>query len=287
MKKDYSKFRADFHLHVYTRWRDSNWEPGPRDIKTFTEEFNKRGLDLATLTNFNDDRYERFIETAKNLPKSWKFQEYRRGAKVLMPDKRDFYWIKSQEIPTQEGHVLFSGIERGRFYEPSKPLEQTLKEADELTIVIADYAEAVFEDNSMGIGEETLLKYRDYFTAAEYNAGIWLVFPWANKKIEKICATENMSLIASSDAYSSIMPFIGGFPFSNIGKTYTEFNKSTIDFSDIDSLLYSLKQNIIDEKFKIKKKRNSVPSILHHVVMALGYSRLKNLGFKIQHHCDR
>jgi len=58
MKERHSnRFKADFHLHIYNSWVDDFYERGPRDLKTFTEQFSKRGLNAGTLTSFNDNRF--------------------------------------------------------------------------------------------------------------------------------------------------------------------------------------------------------------------------------------
>ncbi|MEK6875357.1 MAG: hypothetical protein AABX30_01600 [Nanoarchaeota archaeon] len=288
-----NSFKIDSHVHIYTSYLDKRWEPGPRDLETFTKEFSKRGLNASTLTNFNDERYELFIETAKNLPKGWDFKEYKRGAIVTMPDKTDpngnkFYWFKSQEIPTEKGHVLFLGTLKGKHIKPFKSLEETLKKADPLNTIVADHAEAVLSGiNPLGIGIKNLLRYKKYFHAAEWNSSCWFLFPESNKRIEKLCKEENIPLIANSDSYGFTLPLIGGFPFYGVGNTFTEFEKGELDLTEIDHFLYSLNKNIISNNFNIQTSRANIPSMIEHAILAISYSRLKRLGFNIKHHCDK
>lgn len=282
-------FRVDSHLHIYTSWKDTLWEPGPRDLESFTKEFTSRGLDSATLTNFNDDRYENFMETAKTFPKDWDFKEYERGAIVNLPDGKNFYWLKSQEIPTEQGHVLFTGVRKNNHIKPYRNIEEVFLDADDLTIIIADHPLWVMpKGNPLGIGEENLIRYSSKFHAAELNGSSWLLARHANTNLEKLSKKINLPLIANSDAYGFTLPFIFGVaPFLDIGKTYTEFEIKDLHLGDIDSLLYSLKENIVKNKSKLHLRKNNPLTIFQHAFFTLGYSRLKKIGVNIKHHCDK
>lgn len=284
-EKSYDEIRADFHLHLYTSWLARNLERGPRDIATLTRAFKQKGLDIATITNFLDSRWERFISTIIDLPKGWEAYESKRGIEVYMPDGQKVYWIKSQEIPTQQGHILFWGLETNKYIESFQPLETTLNKANkDLTSVIADHAMAILPKTPLSIGKENLLRFGQYITAAELNAGIKLFFPNANKEIEEICSKERKPLTANSDNYCSTTPFIGSVDyFKDIGETYNSFKKGSLNFASIDELLYSIKGNIESQNFDKILKDNSHSSILQHFLFAYGYSYLKKLGYNIQH----
>ncbi len=281
-------FKLDSHLHIYTSWKDNLWEPGPRDLETFTREFSLRGLDSAALTNFNDDRYETFMETGKNLPRDWDFKEYERGAIINLPDGKKFYWLKSQEIPTEQGHVLFTGVRKNNHIKPYRNIEEVFSDTED-SIIIADHPLWIIpKGNPLGIGEKNLIKYSSKFHAAELNGSAWLLARHANPNLEKLAKEINLPLIANSDAYGFTLPFIFGVaPFLDIGKTYTEFERKDLQLEDIDSLIYSLKENIVEGKCKPHLKKNNPLTIFQHAFFTLGYSRLKKIGFNIKHHCDK
>jgi len=75
--------------------------------------------------------------------------------------------------------------------------------------------------------------------------------------------------------------------FTNIGKTYTDFQEADLDLADVGSLLDSMKSVIRRKRnrFVLRKGMgNSLPSMASHVGMSLFYKYARNIGFlKIQH----
>ena len=120
-----NKFNVDFHIHIYTSWIDSFYEAGPRDLETFTKQFYKRELNAATLTSFNDNRFDRLMETSKGLPIDWGIEHSNIGAIVTMPKGEKFYWFNSDEKPTAQGHFLIIGNKRESSHiKPYRNLEE-------------------------------------------------------------------------------------------------------------------------------------------------------------------
>jgi len=289
------KFRADFHLHIYTSWIDPFYEAGPRDLKTFTEQFNKRGLNAATLTSFNDNRFDRLMDTSKNLPMDWSIKDSDLGAIVTMPNGEKFYWFNSDEKPTLQGHFLIVGNKRETPHiKPYRNLEETLKEAKQNSaMLIADHPMMLLSDfRSTGIGGKNLRTYKNYFTAGEINGNaIPLLFFKANENTKKICNEIGLPLVANSDAYGITCPLIripSSLIFSNIGKTYTEFNGKNLNASSIESLLRSFKseieQNNVNPILR-KDYGNNTFSIGYHALIGCFYTKAKKLSFlKIHHH---
>jgi len=293
-----NKFNADFHLHIYTSWIGSFYEAGPRDLKTFTEQFNKRELNAATLTSFNDNQFDRLMDTSKNLPIDWSIQDSDLGVTVTMPNGEKFYWFNSDEKPTLQGHFLIVGNKRETTHiKPYRNLEETLEEAKQNSaMLIANHPMLIFSDfRSTGIGEKNLRKYKNHFTAGEINGNaIPLLFSKANENAKKICNEIGLPLIANSDAYGITCPLIkipSSFIFSNIGKTYTEFKRDNLNPSSIESLLNSFKSEIEKNNTRLilrKEYGNNTPSVLYHVAMALFYTYGRKLPFlKIHHHTSR
>ena len=144
-------------------------------------------------------------------------------------------------------------------------------------------------------GEKNRRKYKDYFTAGEINGNsIPLVFSKANENAKKICNEIGLPLIANSDAYGITCPLIkmpSSFIFSNIGKTYTEFERDNLNVSSIEELLNSFKSEIEKNNTRPvlrKEYGNNTPSVLYHVAMALFYTYGRKLPFlKIHYHTPK
>lgn len=292
------KFNVDFHLHIYSSWVDPFYEPGPRDLETLTKQFSKRGLNAATLTSFNDNRFDKLMETSKDLPIDWTIQDSDIGSIITMANGKKFYWFNSDEKPTLQGHFLIVGNKRETTHIKSyQNLEHTLDEAKQKSVMlIADHPMLIFSDfRYTGIGEKNLRKYKDYFSAGEINGNsIPLLFPKANENAKKICNEIGLPLIANSDACGitcSLIKMPSSLIFSNIGKTYTEFEKGNLNQSSIESLLNSFKSEIEkNHTYPVLRKGygNNTPSVLYHVAMALFYTHGEKFHFlKINHRTSR
>ena len=289
------RIRQDWHLHLYTSWRDEAWEKGPRDLATLTTRFLDRGLRVATITSFNDDRCERMLKTAADLPSGWAYAEEKRGATVTIPDGRKFSWVNSQEVPTTSGHVLLVGTKLGQPVTPYQSLETTLQQAGEEVIKIADHPLWVTEEiEHSGLGEETLRRNQHLFDAAELNANFHPPISDANKRLQYLCdkGSIRLHLVANSDAYAPTTPVLKLIPnfliLRNIGKTYSEYDGNDLDLTTINSLLYSSREALRSGRATPKLGKNNLLSIAHYIATAKGYPWIVKLPFvNLQHHCDK
>jgi len=197
-------FRADCHVHIYTSWNDVKYEAGPRDLITLTQEFSKRGLGAATITSFNDHRFDKFMETAKDLPYDWQIEDSDIGAVIKMPDGKKFYWFNSDEKPTKQGHILLIGNKReSPHIKSNQDLGETLEKAQsQVSMIIADHPLMRTKDiRNSGIGEENLHRFREYFIAGELNGNCRRpFFRSINKDTFYFCEVIDLPVVANSDA---------------------------------------------------------------------------------------
>ena len=238
------------------------------------------------------------METSKDLPIDWTIQDSDIGSIITMANGKKFYWFNSDEKPTSQGHFLIVGNKRETVHiKPYKDLEETLEEAKQKSaMLIADHPMLIFSDfRNTGIGEKNLRTYKAHFTAGEINGNsIPLLFAKANENAKKICNEIGLPLIANSDAYGITCPLIkmpSSLIFSNIGKTYTEFEKDNLNLSPIESLLNSFKSEIEKNHARPvlrKEYGNNTPSVLYHTAMALFYTYGEKFHFlKINNHTSR
>jgi hypothetical protein len=184
------------------------------------------------LTNFNDSRYESFI----NL-KGYDRQNL--GNAVYIPEKKILI-IKGQEIPTKEGHILALGIKENKHLKEGNSLDETIKEIkDNNGIIIADHP---FFKYGLGDYLGKNLNYLNDLDAIEIFNGECVGIPGLtpfksnNKSSEflKEIRKKGYSLggIATSDSHS----------FYEIGKNYSLLD--TIDLKNSETITSSLRKEI-------------------------------------------
>lgn len=160
---------------------------------------------------------------------------------------------------------------------PGRRLDETIKPLQgEPVIVIADHplfnSPGDRKRNHSGIGLTNLKRHRDLFDAAEWNGNFFK----SNTNLDAICNTLGLSVVANTDAYGHPI-----YPFANIGRSYTEFDKKRLDFSNIDLLLTSMRGRIRDGKFETRRQHNGLVSIAYHILMAKWYQSLANNGVDV------
>lgn len=295
--------RADFHLHVYTSFADYEMEIGPRDAYSLTKGFMKKGLDVATITDFRSNSFDELIQSLDDIPKDWNVKSWSPRGFILQTDEdKEFGWIRTDEKPTAEGHILIIGGESSRDIPHGLSLEDTLGLAKrKAPIVVADHPFMVLKDpKNSGIGLENLEKYLDQFDAIEMNGNcIPFVFPplsgRLNRRTLEYGEELGVPVLANSDAYGVFIPKIP-FPgnwnkFMSVGRSYNAFDGNDVDFSTIDGLLESLRSAIKDNNFEAHSKGNRWSSTYNHGFFSVGYNLLKKIEKRtdrtlVRHHGD-
>lgn len=287
--------KVDCHLHIYTSWYDPWLERGPHDLESLTIGLMNKKLDAATMTSFSGRRFDRLMDTAKNLPCDWEIEEDNRGAVVTPPRGKKFIWFNTDEKETGEGHILIIGNKReSKLIQPYQGLEETIgqvQENDYSVMLVADHPLMALA--GCGIGRENLKRYREHFTAGELNGNCRWPFSSRDLNIETrgFCQEIDLPVIANSDGYSA-------FPFLNfnccvlggVGETYTGYNERDLDLTSASAFLYSMKKAIEKgnvEELKLRKGvGNSLISVASHVaadkIYKVGRS-IPLLGKRVNH----
>jgi len=208
------------------------------------KDFN-RAVDIASkrlgpgailgMVNFADNRYEDLI----SLPGD---EREDIGNAVYVPEK-DVLIVKGQEVPTQQGHLLVIGLEKGKHLKGKRILTDTIKEAkDNNGIIIVDHPFYIDGIGKILLENPELLK--DIDAIEMINGEAYFYFPpklpaRANQKAIRFCNNlrgegHNIGNIVSSDGHS----------FYEIGRHYTriiEPNRTTSE-----TLTESLRKEIRD-----------------------------------------
>lgn len=161
------------------------------------------------ITNFNDDnRYTNLFMASRNLPKDYRidsrFYEYFFS---VSKEERKIYFIKTDEIATDKGHILIVG-------HPGKvrhrKLREILKKAhEEKCIIIASHPLHEFgipyfifnrlsgNKNTISLDMKDIKNYEKDFDALELNA----YFPEDWSKIRKIGEKDKINIVSDSDSH--------------------------------------------------------------------------------------
>jgi len=221
--------KADLHNHFRTgsSFKDEDFD---KVIDIAAERIGENGV--LGLTNFNDSRYESFI----NL-KGYDRQNL--GNAVYIPEKKILI-VKGQEIPAKEGHILALGIKENKHLKWGNSLEDTIKEAkDNNGIIVADHP---FFKYGLGDYLKNNLNYLKDFDGIEVFNGECVGIPGltpfkANKKSSeflKVLRKQGYSIggIATSDSHS----------FYEIGKNYSHLG--VLDIKNSETIASSLRKEI-------------------------------------------
>jgi len=264
------ELNIDFHNHLQTgssfRQKPKNFkewfknlflEEGFSSLTGILDRVRKTKTDVLYITNFSDSRYEDWtskeqIEIVKKAGYEIEQGEYYIFAKK---DNRVIALGKSQEVPTMQGHMLFSGLKRNKKFSDRKQLEETLKEATDNELKIADHPYAILKGQN-GImatskNQEEDAKKVDAF---ERNGNFCLPFSFANWRAIRNSEKYNKPLITDSDGHHP----------RDIGHTYNIFNSRDLNYTSEKSFRDSINNAVRNYNFDY----NFVPipfwRVLHH-----------------------
>ena len=121
--------RADLHNHL----KSGSYMSTGIFNKAIDRARNRLGkYGIMGLVNFSDHRYEDFSELKG-------YEREDKGNAIYIPEK-EILVVKGQEIPTKQGHLLVLGLEKGKYLQENRTVEDTIKEAkDNNGIIIADH----------------------------------------------------------------------------------------------------------------------------------------------------
>ena len=171
--------------------------------------FIKKGNLVLGISNFNDDdRYKKLLETAENL-RNYKINaKYRDFFFSIEKNNKKVYFVKTDEIETNKGHILIIGF-KGKIRK--RRLEEVLKEAHKQgCVIIANhplhhefnityfFIKKILNSNKeISINKKELIKHKKDFDAIELDA----YFPEDWIKIKKFATKNKIPIISDSDAH--------------------------------------------------------------------------------------
>jgi len=270
------ELNIDFHNHLHTgselrqkqkpkgfkEWfKNLFLEEGFSSLAGIFDRVMKTRLDVLYITNSNEDtRYESWT-SEKQLKEAVKAgYQIEKGEYYIFAKKgeRVIALGKSHEIATTRGHILFSGIKRGKKFSIQKPLEETLKEANDRELKIADHPYARLKgQNGVMSTSENQEKDAKKVDAFERNGNFCLPFSLANLKAVKNSEKYDKPLIANSDGHHP----------RDIGKTYNIFNHKYLDYTSEKAFRDSINYSVRNNNFEYRFKPIPIWRVFHHAMM--------------------
>ncbi|MBD3355043.1 hypothetical protein GF361_03590 [Candidatus Woesearchaeota archaeon] len=268
---------ADLHNHLRTSSRmDGLLEKAVgRAYKSLKAGGSSRGTKILGVVNFSDKRFEDLVEqktsydkTRQDLSNALYFQE------------QNLLIVKGQEVPTEQGHLLVIGLNKGTHLKDGRTLLDTIKEArDNDGIVIADHPS--YRD---GIGPY-LLKNQDLipnFDAIEIHNGeaaLWIpgVAPMnSNRKARKMY--ENYIEYNFPDV--GAVSFSDGHSIREIGRSYTCLTMGDA-FEQPEKILSNLRTSIQNASPEDCVRKNAQLGALKHIADLAAIVALSKLGINL------
>ncbi len=250
-----SRMKADLHNHLRTSDR------------LYDEDFN-RAVDKAqerlgyssaiAMVNFADQRYEEFIAL-----KGYSRDYIGESKNAVYVPRKGVLFIKGQEIPTKQGHVLVLGLPAGKHLKNGRPIEDTLKEArDNNGITVIDHP---FYIGSAGYYLEKRLELLDQVDALETHNGEAACYArpipgYANRRAKEFYWVMSevflhLGALSSSDGHS----------FYELGSSWVEITKP--DLENRSNFIPSLKDAIRKTKMNAPRRNgNSYIGGVDHMV---------------------
>lgn len=270
------ELNVDFHNHLHTgsllrqlekpkgfkEWfKNLFLEEGFSSLTGILDRMMETSLDVLYITNSNEDtRYETWtsVEQIKNaIQAGYEIQQgqYYTFAKK---GKRVVALGKSHEVATTRGHILFSGIRRDKRFSVKKSLEETLKEANDGELKIADHPYAILKGQN-GImatskNQEEDAKKVDAF---ERNGNFCLPFSLANLRAIKNSEKYDKPLVADSDGHHP----------RDIGETYNIFSSKYLNYTSERAFRDSINNAVRNNTFEYRFVPIPFWRIFHHGMM--------------------
>jgi PHP-associated len=267
------EIRIDFHNHGQTgspfrkkqkglknKVKGLFLSEGFSDLSKVLDRLYKSGISILYVTNFSDSRYEDWtskeqIEIAKKVGYQIEQGEYYTFAKK---DGKIVVVGKSQEVPTTQGHMLFAGIKKGKKFSDNKSLDDTLKEATDGELKIADHPFCGVRGQN---GVIAYSKNRDVdakkVDAFERNGNFYLPFSFANHKAIRYSGKHNIPLVSDADGHHP----------KDIGKCYNIFKPESLKYNSERAFRDSINNAVRENNFETHYHPIPIYRIFHHVMM--------------------
>jgi len=233
---------------------------GFSDLTGVLDRIRNTDLDVLYITNFSDLRYEFWTsqEQIENTRKAGYQIEQGMYYTFAKKDGRTVALGKSQEVPTKQGHMLFSGLRIGKRISDKRELEETLKEANDGELKIADHPYVKMRgQNGILAKSKNEKDYIKKVDSLERNGNFYLPFSIANWKVYRSSRKYSKPLLANSDGHHP----------KDMGNTYNIFNSKSLNYSSERAFRDSINNTVRENNFETRF--NPIPPyrIFHHVMM--------------------
>lgn len=230
-------FKVSLHSHTTNFVRFILTKPNKKQYleKLLKILFKKHGNVVLGISNFNDDnRYKKLFETTKLLSKGYLVnKEHKDYFFSIRLNNKKIYFIKTDEIQTDRGHILIIGF-NGKI--KKRKLEHVLKDAQKQNcIIIANHplhnflapyflVKKIFGKSlDASLNEKDLIKNKNYFDALEISS----YFPEDWKKIKAFAKKNREALVSDSDAHFLDEIFTSWYEVKDLNfENPVEFKKS-------------------------------------------------------------
>jgi hypothetical protein len=276
--------RVGFHGHLKTgsklgeeRARGIFKERGFKDLVGILDRLYKSRVDIIHITNFSDHRAEEWtspeqLELARKAGYEVEQGEY---YTFFKKDGIVKGLGKSQEVPTTQGHALFAGVKRGKDFSEGKSLRETIKQADDGELKIADHPGVKIKGQE-GVLATSKNQEEDasLFDAFERNSNFYFPFYIAYLKALFYEVRYNKPLVSNSDDHDP----------KDIDNSYNIFNPKRLKYSSQREFRDSINESVRSKSFKSVFRPVPPFRIFHHAFMAWLHkskSRIKELKSKV------
>ncbi|MCK4647603.1 hypothetical protein KAT24_01585 [Candidatus Pacearchaeota archaeon] len=274
----------DFHNHLQTgsefrkkpktfKEKISNLflEEGFSDLTGILDKVMETELDILYVTNYEDQRYEIWTSEEQLQKAVNAGYEIEQGNYFTFFKKADEVKAlgKSQEIPTSQGHVLLSGMRRNKNISSSKSLDETLAEAYDNELKIADHPYVIIEKSGTLRRSKNPEQDARKFDSLEQNGNFsFFSFPFsiANYLVKKASKKYQIPLVSNSDGHHP----------KDIGKTYNILDSQNLDYSSERAFRDSINYEIREGNFATRFTPIPPWRVFHHALM-MGVYMIRDL----------
>lgn len=204
------KNRIDLHNHVRTR---SEMHEGDL-IRVLARARESLGIGgIVGVTNFEDNRYEQLLSQAAQED----FSIGPANSSIHSPEY-GITIVKTQEVPTAQGHLLVVGLGEGKELEGGEHLADTLEKAKDLgCLTIAVH---IFAPYGLGKFLSDRTHYLKSLDALEVSNGEAGIFIGANEH-----ARHFFNVVSHINPLLGAVSFSDGHSIGKIGSSYTEIDR--------------------------------------------------------------
>ncbi len=278
--------RIDFHNHIQSGKELREENPKSFFKRIFGEGFTslvgllnkmfKTSLDLLYITNYEDSRAEDWTSPEQLQLAVQNGYEIEQGEYYTFFKKyEEVKGIgKSQEVPTTQGHALFSGMKRHKKIPSARSLDETLARANDNELKTADHAYTIIEKSGTLRNSKNPKEDAKKFDALEENGNFaFFSFPFsiANYLAKKFSKRYNKPLVANSDGHHP----------KDIGETYNILDSQNLNYTSERAFRDSINYEIREGNFTTRFRPIPFWRVFHHIFM-VGVYTIRDKLYKIK-----